>query len=130
MNLAGLAELLSGGEKIPGCELRHSGAVALVGFYFPGRPYCLVADWIVVYLAVSPRQLKIVVRGGVTPTLVNALFVLHDSNGRFRRGHWVRTSLGVSFTQDCLFETKNTVYVLMGPGRRVQTDLDVALSLY
>lgn len=68
MNLAGLVELLSGGEKIPGCELAHSDAVALVGFYFPGRPYCLVADWTVVDLAVSPRQLKVVVRRGVTPT--------------------------------------------------------------
>ena len=94
MNLAGLVELLSGGERLPGCELAHSDAVALVGFYFPGRAYCLVADWTVVDIAVSPRQLKAVVRRGVTPTLVNALCVIHDSKGRFPRGHWVRTSLG------------------------------------
>ena len=130
MNLEGLAELLSGGEKLPGCELAHSDVLALVGFYFPGRAYCLVADWTVVDIALSPRQLKAVARRGVTPTLVNALCVIHDSKGRFPRGHWVRTSLGVSFTHDCLFETKNTVYVLMGPGRRVRTDLDVAQSLY
>ncbi|WP_442793496.1 DUF6957 family protein [Pseudomonas sp. MF6747] len=130
MNLADLVELLSGGEKIPGCDLAHSDAVALVGFHFPGRPYCLVAEWAVFDLAVSPRQLKVVVSRGVTPTLVNALFVLHDSKGRFPRGHWVRTSLGVSFTHDCLFETKNTVYVLMGPGRRVRANLDVVQSLY
>ena len=79
MNLAGLADLVSGGDKTPGCELPHSDAVALIGSYFPGRTYCLVADWIMVDLVVSPRQLKVVVRGGVTPTLVNTLFVLHDS---------------------------------------------------
>lgn len=44
MNLAGLVELLFGGEKLLGCELAHSDAVALAGFYFPGRAYCLVAD--------------------------------------------------------------------------------------
>lgn len=31
---------------------------------------------------------------------------------------------------DCLFETKNTVYMLMGPGRRARTDLNDTLSLY
>ncbi|WP_372242347.1 hypothetical protein [Pseudomonas sp. ANT_J12] len=38
--------------------------------------------------------------------------------------------MDVSFIHhDCLFETKNTVYVLMGPGRMVRTDLGVAQSL-
>jgi|SRR5450830_42712 len=93
MNLAGLVELLSGGEKLPGCELAYSDAVALVGFYFPGRVYCLVADWTVLDIMVSPRQLKAVDRRGVTPTLVNALCVIHDSKGRFPHGHWVRTDV-------------------------------------
>ncbi|WP_440130588.1 DUF6957 family protein [Pseudomonas fluorescens] len=119
-----------GQHRISVNKLAHSDALALVRFYFPGRAYCLVADWTVVDIVVSPRQLKAVAKRGVTPTLVNALCVIHDSKGRFPRGHWVRTSLGVSFTHDCLFETKNTVYVLMGPGRRVRTDLDVAQSLY
>lgn len=64
MNLAGLVELLFGGEKLLGCELAHSDAVALAGFYFPGRAYCLVADWTVVDIAVTPRQLEAVVGRG------------------------------------------------------------------
>ncbi|WP_457371441.1 DUF6957 family protein [Pseudomonas sp. TE3911] len=37
--------------------------------------------------------------------------------------------MAVSFTHGCLFETKNTIYVLMGSGRRLRTDLDIALSM-
>jgi len=66
---------------------------------------------------------------GLIPALVYALTVIQDSKGRFAPGDWVRSTLEVSFTHDCLFETKNTVYVLMGAGRRLRTDLDIALSL-
>lgn len=129
MNLVGFASLLSAGEKINGCLLADTDAVALANLHFPSRAYCLVADWAILDIEVSTRQRKAITDRGLTPALVYALTVIQDSKGRFPPGDWVRTTLAVSFTQGCLFETKNTIYVLMGSGRRLRTDLDVALSM-
>lgn len=129
MNLAGFTSLLSGGEKISGCPLADADAVALANLHFPSRAYCLVADWAILDIEVSARQRKAIADRGLFPALVYALTVIQDSKGRFPPGDWVRTTLAVSFTHGCLFETKNTIYVLMGSGRRLRTDLDIALSM-
>ncbi|MCP1485283.1 hypothetical protein J3D48_001596 [Pseudomonas fluorescens] len=130
MNLAGLASLLLEGENITGCQLADSDAVTFAKLYFPSHAYCLVAEWAILDIEVTTRQLKEITDSSLIPALVYALTVIEDSKGRFLPGDWVRTTMAVSFTQGCLFETKNTVYVLMGPGRRLHTSLDVALSIW
>ena len=129
MNLADFVSVLSAGEKIDGCQLTTSDAVALASLHFPSHAYCLVADWAILDLDIPTRQRKAITDRQLIPALVYALTVIQDSKGRFPPGDWVRTTLGVSFTHDCLFRTKNTVYVLMGSGRRLRTDLNIALSL-
>ncbi|WP_434768053.1 DUF6957 family protein [Pseudomonas triticicola] len=129
MNLPGLISLLFAGESLNGCQLVDSDAVALANLHFPSRPYCLVSDWAILDIDVTPPQLQKIAYIGLTPALINALTVIEDSKGRFRPGDWVRSTLAVSFTHGCLFETKNTIYVLMGPGGRLRTDLDTALSM-
>jgi hypothetical protein len=129
MNLAGFISLLSAGEEIGGCQLAPSDAVALAHLHFPSRAYCLVAEWAILDLDVTTLQRKAITDRELIPALVYALTVIKDSKGRFQLGDWVRTTLGVSFTHACLFETKNTVCVLMGTGRRLRTDIDIALSL-
>ncbi|MBR7200325.1 hypothetical protein [Pseudomonas sp. 14A] len=129
MNLAGLISLLSAGESLNGCRLADSDAVAFANLHFPSRPYCLVSDWAILDIDVTPAQLQTIADRGLIPALMNALTVIEDSKSRFRPGDWVSSTLAVSFTHGCLFETKNTIYVLMGPGRRLRTDLDTALSM-
>ena len=129
MNLADYISVLSDGEKIDGCELTTPDAVALARLHFPSRAYCLVTDWAILDLAVTTSQRKAITDRQLIPALVYALTVIQDSKGRFASGDWVKTTLGVSYIHDCLFLTKNTVYVLMGAGRRLRTDLDTALSL-
>ena len=129
MNLADYISVLSDGEKIDGCELTTPDAVALARLHFPSRAYCLVADWAILDLDVTTSQRKAITDRELIPALVYASTVIQDSKGRFASGDWVKTTLGVSYIHDCLFLTKNTVYVLMGAGRRLRTDLDTALSL-
>ena len=129
MNFAGFTSLLSAGENINGCPLADPDAVALANLHFPSRAYCLVADWAILDIKVTTRQRKAIIDRGLIPALVYALTVIQDSKGRFSHGDWVRTTVAVSFTHGCLFETKNTIYVLMGAGRRLHTDLEIALSL-
>ena len=129
MNLADYVSVLSAGEKIDGCQLTTSDAVDLASLHFPSSAYCLVADWAILDLDVTTSQRKAITDRELIPALVYASTVIQDSKGRFAPGDWVKTTLGVSFTHNCLFPTKNTVYVLMGAGRRLRTDLDIALSL-
>ena len=129
MNLADYVSVLSAGEKIDGCQLAPSDAVAFASLHFPSRAYCLVADWAILDLDITTRQRKSITDKKKIHTHIYTLTVIQNSKHRFPPGDWVRTTLGVSFTHDCLFRTKNTVYVLMGTGRRLRTDLDIALSL-
>ena len=129
MNIPKLTSLLTGGESISGCKLSVSDAVALANLHFPGRSYCLVADWAILDIDVTTRQLKAFTDRGLVPALVYALTVIQDSKGCFQPDDWVKTTLAVSFSHGCLFETRNMIYVLMGSGRRVRTELEVVLSI-
>jgi hypothetical protein len=103
--------------------------VAFVKANFPGRAYCLVADGTVIDVSVSDEQAKMLATLGHAASVVYALCVIEDSRGHFLPGDWVKSSYGVSFTHGCLFETQNTVYVLMRGGRRLGANLEFLLSL-
>lgn len=64
MNLPGLISLLFAGESLNGCHLVDSDAVALANLHFLSRPYCLVSDWAILEIDVTPpRFQKIADRG-------------------------------------------------------------------
>ena len=67
---------------------------------------------------------------GHLPLFVFAEKVILDSRGRFDYGNWVRSTMAISFQDGFLFETKNTVYVLMGAGDEKSANLAAILSLY
>jgi hypothetical protein len=129
MDMAMLIKLLPGGEVAAGCSMDESEAKQFVLQHFPGRPYCLVSDWVLIEIEIPQVELALLAKQGVTPALLYAFSVIHDSKGRFPRSHTVRTSLGVSFSHECLFETRNTVYVLMGPGRKATSKIELLLRL-
>ncbi|MNF85490.1 hypothetical protein D3C84_678870 [compost metagenome] len=129
MDLKGLEYLLTGGAPLAGCELSQADAVSLVAAQFPGRAFCLVADWVLIDMITSERVANALAKKGGLPSIVLSLCVLKDSRERFPFGHWVKSSQGVTFTLGCLFETRNTVYALMGAGRRIRADFDTVMSL-
>jgi hypothetical protein len=55
-------------------------------FCFPPGAYCLVADWAILDIEVTKRQLKAITDRGLVPALVYALTVIQDSKGRFLPG--------------------------------------------
>ncbi len=52
------------------------------------------------------------------PAFLVAEYVIEDDINRFEEGTAIRTSFLVSYHQNCLFETENTIYVLVGSGTR------------
>jgi len=107
-----------------------SEARALASERFPMKPYCLVEEWTVFRIDVTPDELAKVHAVGQLPMIVFAHNVVEDSQGRFERGDWVRSSMCISFNDGVVFETRNTVYVLIGPGHEQPASLKTIFSFF
>jgi len=105
-----------------------SEARAMANQHFPGKAYCLVEDWTVFRLDVTPEEVTKLHALGQLPMIVFAHNVVEDSQGRFDRGDWVRSSICTSFKDGVVFETRNTAYVLIGPGHEQPASLKEAFS--
>lgn len=102
---------------------------ALVNQRFPEKPYCLVRDWTIFRIEFTPDELNTVHAAGQLPMILFAHNVAEDSEGRFERGDWVRSSICISFSDGVVFETRNTIYILIGPGHEQPASLKDVFSL-
>lgn len=107
-----------------------SEARALVSQRFPGKPYCLITDWTIFRIDVTPEELTNVHAAGQLPMIVFAHNVIEDSQGRFQQGDWVRSSMCTSFDDGAVFETRNTVYILIGQGHEQTASLKTIFSFF
>lgn len=62
--------------------------------------------------------------------MVYAGRVLYDSANCFQEGDWVRTTQLIEFADGCIFRTRNTRYVLAGPGARKSAELTTVLKIF
>ncbi|MCT8947069.1 DUF6957 family protein [Pseudomonas iridis] len=111
-------------NNLMGCQLEVPEAKALVMEKFPGKPFCLVDGWELVDLEVTEAENAELQKKGMKPTVITALWVVHDSKGRYQSGTKMRSSFEKSFNDGYMFETSNTIYVLMGPGIRSRKIID------
>jgi hypothetical protein len=108
-------------------------AETLKNFFYqhsPLKPFCLVEEWTIFRADVSHADLEKIKEAGHEPLIVFAHKVVHDSRGRFQPGDWVRSSMCISFEDGVMFETKHTVYVLMGLGHEKKADLKTIFSFF
>lgn len=112
-----------------GTTLSQSELEALVADRFGRKPYCLVEDWLIFHVDEPPESLAKVRASGLEPMFMYAHCVIFDGHGRFPPGGWVRSTLCKSFDGVCLFETRNTVYVLVGEGREMKASLKTIFGL-
>ena len=93
------------------------------------KQYCIVRNWILVQLDVSDEARRQIQAQGFEPQIIHAHEVVEDSARRFAPGWWVRTSLQLKYENDGFFETKSTIYVLIGDGRHKKLREDIAYSI-
>lgn len=98
-------QLIADAVLLAGFAGSNDAAIELAQAVFPRKPWCLVRDWVIF---------------GAAPERVYADIIVLDEQHRWEAGEWVRSSSLRSFIQDCLFETENTVYVLLGNGHRAR----------
>jgi len=99
-----------------------------------GKRIVAVADWMWWDLVFSPEHHEIYqmhfTNSGLQPVYLKADNILLDTSGRFQPGCWVRTTLLQRLHRNCVFETRNSLYILVGPGTRKSVAIDVAHQFF
>jgi len=101
-----------------------------VSVRFPQKPFCLVEKWTIFRVDLTPEEIAKVHAGNHLPLFLFAHKVVEDSRGRFQPGDWVRSSMCVTLKDGVMFETKNTIYVLMGAGQEQTASLKTIFSFF
>lgn len=122
--------LSSKGEEIHSASDDEAAGIALAQELCPGKPYCSVRQWILVDLDISDDKKALITEQGFQPILLYAHTVVTDSARRFSPGDWVRSTLLVDRKSNCLFETQNSVYILLGTGSRKTAEPAVVASIF
>lgn len=118
------------GISLMGSERSLDEAVALARKRYKWMPLCAVEEWIILDAIVTDAERAKVAAAGCQPIFMFAHKVVDDEQRRFEPGHWVRSSMGTAFKEGYLFETRNTVYVLLGPGNRKSASVEAIFSLF
>ncbi len=122
--------LLGPGVNLMGAELSLEGALSAAREHYKRLPLCVVEDWIILDAILSDDEREKVAVAGCQPMFLFAHKVVHDEQRRFEPGHWVRSSIGTTFKEGFLFATRNSVYVLLGPGHRKSSSIEAIFSLF
>ncbi|MBA6042010.1 hypothetical protein ACEK06_06885 [Pseudomonas brenneri] len=118
------------GTLLFGSELSLEDALAAARKRYKWMPLCAVEEWIILDAIVTDAERAKVVAAGCQPMFLFAHKVVHDEQRRFEPGQWVRSSMGTVFKEGYLFETRNTVYLLLGPGHRKSSSIEAIFSLF
>ncbi|KIQ30304.1 DUF6957 family protein [Pseudomonas viridiflava] len=118
------------GVALSGSELSLEDVILAARKYYKHMPLCVVEEWIILDAVVTDAERAKVAAAGCQPIFLFAHKVVHDEQRRFEPGHWVRSSMGTAFKEGYLFETRNTVYLLLGPGHRKSSSIEAIFSLF
>lgn len=118
------------GIRLMGSALSLDEAVAVARKRYKWMPLCAVEEWTILDAIVTDAERAKVIAAGCQPIFMFAHKVVDDEQRRFEPGHWVRSSMGTTFEEGFLFATRNSVYVLLGPGHRKSASIEAIFSLF
>ena len=125
-----ISQLLYGaGDESLGWQDSEEELISLAAKMFPGKAFCVVKQWLLIDLTVTPVEKEKLTSLDLLPMALFAHEVVLDSKGRFQPAMWVRSNFGKSFTEGYMFETKSTVYILLGSGLRKEASIGAAFSM-
>ncbi|WP_410951721.1 DUF6957 family protein [Pseudomonas sp. S1(2024)] len=127
-----ISDFLYGGgtRSMTGCTPdRVQEMVVLANQRFPHKSVCVVSDWIYAELEISEADRAACLAAGIEPVMIYSSKVVSDQRRPYFVGGWVRSTPMVSFTEGCLFESRNTIYLLQGPGIAKSVRTDIIMSI-
>ena len=104
--------------------MSNEEALSFARKHFPHGSFCLVRNWLWLDLDAPKAIHQNLAASQLQPAIIYADTVIYDSERRWDVGDFVRTSPLHHFTDDFLFRTLNTAYLLLGPGQRKRTSIE------
>ncbi|MHA6140991.1 DUF6957 family protein [Pseudomonas mohnii] len=118
------------GVELQGSDLSLDEALCAARKLYKWMPLCAVEEWVILDAIVTEEERAKVTAAGCVPMFMFAHKVVDDEQRRFEPGHWVRSSMGTAFSDGFLFVTRNSVYVLLGPGHRKSASIQSIFSIF
>lgn len=118
------------GVELRGSDLPLEEALRAARKLYKWMPLCAVEEWVILDAIVTEDERAKVTAAGCVPMFMFAHKVVDDEQRRFEPGHWVRSSMGTAFNEGFLFVTRNSVYVLLGPGNRKSASIQSIFSIF
>ncbi|EPM0507712.1 MULTISPECIES: DUF6957 family protein [Pseudomonas] len=119
-----------GGVELVGSDLTLDDLLLAARGHFKWMPLCVVEEWVILDAILTEEELTRVAAAGCHPMFLFAHKVVHDEQRRFEPGDWVRSTIAHAFKDGYLFGTRNTIYVLKGPGYRKPSTLQGIFSIF
>ena len=96
----------------------------------PSAAVRIIESWAWLDLRASEQEEKAYAEDGLLTAVLFSHQILRDFTGQMRRGHWICTTPILNLeTSWPVLRTKNTSYILVGPGHRRTVDAGVILSI-
>lgn len=113
-----LGELLFGSARVlGGSRLEDDELIELATVTFTEKPFCIVRQWMLLDVMLPEFQEQEVKAQDLEATVLYAQAVVFDSNNKLQPGDSVLSDFQSDF-EDCIFESKDVLYILAGRGAR------------
>lgn len=119
-----------GGVELVGSDLPLDDLLLAAREHYRWMPLCVVEEWVILDAILTDDEQAKVAAAGCQPMFLFAHKVVHDEQRRFEPGNWVRSTIAHTFKDGFLFGTRNTIYVLKGPGYRKSSSLQCIFSIF
>lgn len=124
-----LGELLYGSSRVlGGSRLDDSKLIELAKEIFSEKPFCIVRQWLLLDVMLPESQEREIKAQGLEATVLYAQAVVFDSGKKLQLGDSVLSDFQSDF-EECVFESKDTLYILAGRGARKHTSLPAVKAL-
>lgn len=117
--LSGYTNALSdktGRQSTYGCDEQQLQAMIDRCRVIGEKPYCAVSGWMIWHVELPDKVREMCKADGFEPSIVYATNTILDELKRWEPGNSVRTSYVVAIHDNCIVETQNTFYILIGNG--------------
>ncbi|MGY2257991.1 DUF6957 family protein [Pseudomonas sp. SDO55104_S430] len=124
-----LGDLLFGSARtLGGSRLRDEELIPLAADTFGKQHFCIVRYWMVLDVMLPESQEREIKAQGLEATVLYAQAVVFDSANKLQPGDSVISDFQSDF-EECVFESKDTLYILAGRGARKHASLPAVKAL-
>ncbi|MGY2337814.1 DUF6957 family protein [Pseudomonas sp. SDO5532_S415] len=124
-----LGELLFGSARVlGGSRLEDDELIELATVNFTEKPFCIVRQWLLLDVMLPESQDRKIKAQGLEATVLYAQAVVFDSGKKLQPGDSVLSNFQSDF-EECVFESKDTLYILAGRGARKHASLPAVKAL-